>query len=87
MWILRLLTRGLLINPFITQVYCVTLTLSKNYDPAYTRPIPYPAYETEHIPVPPSYFHPAWHFYYHPASRQTYVRPSIKEQGWLRMEK
>ena len=30
-----------------------------NHDPSYTRPIPYRAFETEHIPVSPSYFHPA----------------------------
>ena len=29
------------------------------YDPAYTRPIPYPAFETEHIPVSPCCFHSA----------------------------
>ena len=32
-----------------------------NHDPLkpYTRPISYRAFETEHIPVSPSYFHPA----------------------------
>ena len=33
--------------------------LELNYDPAHTHPIPYSAFETEHISVSPSYFHPA----------------------------
>ena len=31
-----------------------------HYDTAYFRSIPYPAYETEHIPVSPFYFHSAY---------------------------
>ena len=42
------------------------------YDPAYTRHIPYPAFEKYRIPVSPSYFHPASRIYRsripHPAS-------------------
>ena len=42
------------------------------YDPAYTRYIPYPAFEKDRIPVSPSYFHPGSRIYRsripHPAS-------------------
>ena len=62
------------------------MTRKLNYNPAYTRPIPYP--ETERITVSPSHFHPASRlqnascptsrlaFKPYPASRQTYDGPS-----------
>ena len=60
-WILDLLTQGLLIKPvYDANKYSVTntrnispilLILELNYDPAWTRLIPYPAYETEHIHI------------------------------------
>ena len=72
------------IPPFRCNEYVNTY-----YDPIDTRPIPYPAFKTECIPVTPSYFYPSSrlkNFSYpkfrldfkpHPASRQTNVGLSL----------
>ena len=83
---------GAWIKPFIKQINIFLMSLRScdsylelNYDPDHTHPIPYSAFETEHISVSPSYFHPAshlWNFSYrtscldfkpHPAYSQIYV--------------
>ena len=82
---------GAWIKPFIKQINIFLMSLRSWLVPwaklwsAHTHPIPYSAFETEHISVSPSYFHPAshlWNFSYpkscldfkrHPAYRQIYV--------------
>ena len=72
-----------LIKPFskINKYFC---------DPAYTRHIPYPAFEKDRIPVSPSYFHPASRIYRpripHPASILSLIPHPAKPMLTLSVE-